>query len=120
MTTMLPGICLADAIVRSQAMKASTIAEFFIEEDHVRVELEVGLNDLPAFQNILPDTLYEKMGFSQSERVAGRQRGVLIRCSRGTEEVILVYTPEQKSCVCVWHRVGSPHCSSLGRWALYL
>lgn len=45
-------------------MKASTIAEFFIEDDHVRVELEVGLNDLTAFQNIMPDDVYEKMGFA--------------------------------------------------------
>jgi len=52
---LLPGIASADAIVRSQAMKASTIAEFFIEDDHVRIELEVGLNDLPAFQKIMPD-----------------------------------------------------------------
>jgi hypothetical protein len=64
LTTSLPGIALADAIVRSQAMKASTIAEFFIEDEQVRVELEVGMNDLPAFQNILPDSIYEKMGFA--------------------------------------------------------
>jgi hypothetical protein len=31
----------ADAIVRSQAMLASTIAEFFITEDGVAVELEI-------------------------------------------------------------------------------
>ncbi len=64
LTTLLPGVALADAIVRSQAMKASTIAEFFIEDEQVRVELEVGMNDLPAFQNILPDRIYEKMGFA--------------------------------------------------------
>jgi hypothetical protein len=61
---LLPGIAFADAIVRSQAMKASTIAEFFIEDEQVRIELEVGMNDLPAFQNILPDSIYEKMGFA--------------------------------------------------------
>ena len=64
LTALLPGVALADAIVRSQAMKASTIAEFFIEDEQVRVELEVGINDLPAFQNILPDSIYEKMGFA--------------------------------------------------------
>jgi hypothetical protein len=33
----------ADAIVVSQAMFASTIAEYYVEEDGVRVELEIGL-----------------------------------------------------------------------------
>jgi len=60
----LPGTAVADAIVRSQAMKASTIAEFFIEDQQVRVELEVGMSDLPAFQNILPDGIYDEMGFA--------------------------------------------------------
>jgi len=61
---LLPGVALSDAIVRNQAMKASTIAEFFIEDEQVRVELEVGMDDLPAFQNLLPDSIYEKMGFA--------------------------------------------------------
>jgi hypothetical protein len=50
----------ADAIVRSQAMLASTIAEFFITEDGVAVELEIGLEDIAAFANLLPDEIYEK------------------------------------------------------------
>jgi hypothetical protein len=52
----------ADAIIRSQAMLATTIAEFYIERDRVYVELEIGLGDLPAFANILPDQIYEKTG----------------------------------------------------------
>jgi hypothetical protein len=51
----------ADAIVRSQAMLASTIAEFFITEDGVAVELEIGLEDIAAFGNLLPDEIYEKL-----------------------------------------------------------
>jgi len=43
-------------------MLAGTIAEFFIEEDRIRVELEIGLAELPAFRNILPDEVYEGMG----------------------------------------------------------
>lgn len=53
----------ADAIIRTQAMFATTIAEFFIEENRVVVELEIGLTDLPAFRNLLPDELYERMGY---------------------------------------------------------
>ena len=48
--------------MKTQAMKASTIAEFFIGEEGVRVELEMGLGDLQAFGNMLPDELYERLG----------------------------------------------------------
>ena len=51
----------ADAIVVTQAMKASTIAEVFITDDSVHVELEVGLADLAAFRNALPDAIYERI-----------------------------------------------------------
>ena len=51
-----------DAIIKVQAMKASTIAEYFIEEEGVRVELEIGLVDVPAFGNLMPDPIYERLG----------------------------------------------------------
>ncbi|MEE8312042.1 MAG: hypothetical protein V3R77_07280 [Candidatus Binatia bacterium] len=51
-----------DAIVRSQAMLASTIAEIFVEPGRVRVELEIGGADLQAFRRLLPDDVYEKLG----------------------------------------------------------
>ncbi len=56
------GMARADAIVMSRAMKASTIAEFFIEENAIRVDLEIGVSDLEAFKNLMPDPLYEKLG----------------------------------------------------------
>ena len=40
----------ADAIVRSQAMRASTIAEIFVVEGALTVELEIGVDDLEAFR----------------------------------------------------------------------
>jgi len=43
-------------------MLASTIAELFVEEDRIYVELEIGLSDLEAFHNLLPDEIYEKLG----------------------------------------------------------
>jgi len=49
---------MADAIVRSQAMFADTIAEYFIEDDHVRLELEIGSNDVGPFRHLLTDVLY--------------------------------------------------------------
>ncbi len=66
--------CMADAIVRSQAMFASTIAEYFVERDHVRLELEIGEPDIAAFRNLLPDGIFEQLAFeaegSFEERLA--------------------------------------------------
>ena len=62
---IVPAAALADAIVVSRAMFASTIAEYFVEPDYVRVELEIGVNDLGAFRNLLPDAVYQEMGYGQ-------------------------------------------------------
>ncbi len=51
---------LADALVVTRAMTASTIAEIFVDEDQIRVEIEVGSADIEAFRNILPDGSFEK------------------------------------------------------------
>jgi len=58
----LPGLAAGDAIVRSNAMAATTIAEFFIDEGRILVELEIGATDIAAFQNLMPDTFHERMG----------------------------------------------------------
>lgn len=60
---LLPLTVLGDAIVRTQAMFATTIAEFYVERDVVRLEMEIGLNDLGAFRSLLPDDIHEDMGF---------------------------------------------------------
>lgn len=62
LASLLPVRVGADAIVWSQAMLAPTIAEIFVEDDRVRVELEIGEADLDAFRNLLPDELYEQLG----------------------------------------------------------
>ncbi len=46
-----------DALVVTRAMKASTIMEVFVEANEIRVELEIGGNDLEAFQDLLPDQI---------------------------------------------------------------
>jgi hypothetical protein len=63
MLLLPPWRAAADAIVISRAMLASTIAEVFVEESSVRVELEIGLSDLPAFRNLVPDAVYERLGY---------------------------------------------------------
>ncbi len=50
-----------DALVRTQAMFATTLAEIFVEDERVYVELEIGAADLDVFRNLLPDELYEKL-----------------------------------------------------------
>jgi len=49
--------------VVSKAASAATICEFFIETNQLRVELEIGLEDLKAFRNLMPDKVYEKLGY---------------------------------------------------------
>jgi hypothetical protein len=56
-------LATADAIVRSQAMFAETIAEFFVEENGVRVVLEIGMNDIGSFRNLLPDPIHAGLEF---------------------------------------------------------
>jgi hypothetical protein len=53
---------MGDAIVVSNAMFASTIAEYQVEKEYVLVQLEIGESDIDAFQNLLPDGLYEQLG----------------------------------------------------------
>lgn len=55
----------ADAIVVTKAMSASTVVEIFIEDGSIRVELEIGAKDLSAFKNLLPDEIYERLGFEK-------------------------------------------------------
>lgn len=52
-----------DALVVTKAMTATTVAEIYITENKLRVELEIGARDLAAFKNIMPDELYQRMGF---------------------------------------------------------
>ncbi|MHC4273649.1 MAG: hypothetical protein ACYSUR_08270, partial [Planctomycetota bacterium] len=65
---------LGDAIFLTRAMTATTIAEVFIEEGSVRVELEIGLPDLGAFLNIMPDELYGQLAKGQEPLADRLQR----------------------------------------------
>ena len=52
----------ADAIVWSRAMLAPTIAEYYVEPGRLRVDLEIGVEDVDAFRNLMPDEIYERLG----------------------------------------------------------
>ncbi len=59
---LAPSTASADAVVRTQAMLASTIAEIFLRDDRIDVEIEIGVRDLPSFRNLLPNEIYERLG----------------------------------------------------------
>ncbi|MGB5814665.1 MAG: hypothetical protein WBI27_05655 [Thermoanaerobaculia bacterium] len=62
-----------DAIVITKAMTASTIAEVFIEESLIRAEIEIGGPDLVGFRHLMPDGVYQRLGYEPrplAERLA--------------------------------------------------
>jgi len=72
-SAMLCNNAHADAIVVTKAMTASTVVEIAIEESEIVVEIEIGVPDLLAFQNLLPDGMRTQMGLEAAplaERLA--------------------------------------------------
>lgn len=53
----------ADALIVNKSMKAPVIAEFFIDESGVTAELEIALESLAEFKDLLPDDVYQQLGF---------------------------------------------------------
>jgi hypothetical protein len=60
----IPSSLHSDAIVVTRAMLASTIAEISVEPDSVIVDLEIGADQMPAFRNLMPDEVHERLGFA--------------------------------------------------------
>ena len=56
---LLPNPANADWINLSGAENASNIAEIHINDDHVRIDLEIYVNDLVTFDRLLPDEFFE-------------------------------------------------------------
>ena len=52
----------ADALIVTKAMQAPSIAEFFVEDGGIRLELEIGESEIEGFRNLLPDGIYLKLG----------------------------------------------------------
>lgn len=53
----------ADALVVNQSMHASSTIEFYIDDTGVTAELEIGMDALPVFKNLLPDSIYQDLGY---------------------------------------------------------
>ncbi len=49
----------ADWINLSGAENAANIAEIYINDDHVRIELEIFVNDMVTFDRLIPDQFFE-------------------------------------------------------------
>jgi hypothetical protein len=49
----------ADWINLSGAQNAPNIAEIYINEDHVKIELEIFVNDMVTFDRLIPDAFFE-------------------------------------------------------------
>ena len=78
---LIPFGLFADALMVSSAMKSSTIAEVFIEQEAVRVELEIGMGDIPAFKNILPQD------YAMGSGTTGRNQGQVDRKGHGVHRL---------------------------------
>ena len=49
----------ADWINLSGAQNAPNIAEIYINDDHVKIELEIFINDMVTFDRLIPDEFFE-------------------------------------------------------------
>jgi hypothetical protein len=61
------GVVQGDAIVITKAMSATTIAEVFVEDESIRLDFEIGANDIEAFKNLLPDEIYDRFAIPHPE-----------------------------------------------------
>jgi hypothetical protein len=55
-------------------MFASTIAEIYVEDEAVHLDVEIGLQDLSAFRSLLPDEIHRRMGFEEAPLADRLQR----------------------------------------------
>ncbi len=59
---VIPSRLDSDALIITKAMTATTVAEIWVEEGSIKVELEIGVQDLQGFRNLVPDSIYERLG----------------------------------------------------------
>ena len=63
----------ADALLVNQSMWSPAIAEIFITEGGVEVELEIGVSGTGSFKNLLPEKIYSALGYGD-KLVTGRRQ----------------------------------------------
>ena len=62
----VPHFIYADALVINKAMKSPTIAQYYVKEEGVRLELEIGMKDLQKFADLYPNSLRKVIGLDES------------------------------------------------------
>ena len=55
---LIPSVCHGDWINLSGAENSRNIAEIYIEKDHVRVQLEIFVQDMSVFEELIPDDFF--------------------------------------------------------------
>lgn len=92
----------ADWINLSGAQNAPNIAEIHIDDDHVRIELEIFVNDLVTFDRLMPDEFFVGTKIKRAaleERMQQFSDAVIARQvlrnfnSKRTGDISLVYEP---------------------------
>lgn len=92
----------ADALMVNQSAQASSIIEFYIDDNGVRAELEIDLNSLADFKNLLPDQVYQELGygneaFAEREKQFFSQQLALIGADKKTlDGEVLAIGPSRK------------------------
>ncbi len=80
-----------DALVVTKAMQATTVAEIHVTASSVRVELEIGVADLKAFADLLPDEIHAALNVGKAplpERLSRFFRdGLVVRDEAGASLV---------------------------------
>ena len=67
------GEARSDPLIVVRAMTATTIAQAYLDRDSLTLELEIGVGDVLAFRNLMPDEIYDRLGQSP-EAWGGRLR----------------------------------------------
>jgi len=47
----------------NRSVEASSLAQYYIDERGIEVDLEIGLNSLAGFRNLMPDAIYRELGY---------------------------------------------------------
>ncbi len=59
-------VAFADALMVNRSVEASNLAQYYIDERGVQLELEIGLNSLEEFRNLMPDAIYRDLGYGNA------------------------------------------------------
>lgn len=92
----------ADALMINKSMQATTIIEYFIDDTGVTAELEIELDYLSGFRALLPDEIYQKLGYgneplqSRLQQFFSKQLALLDSSKNPLKAELLAIGPSRK------------------------